>query len=91
MAIKPRGRPRGGRTADEEEIGWSYLEFLLKDECGADEVARHLASFINLRDDGWGQIMDYNVNGPNMPLFRLRLREWCDRHPEDYETLEDYL
>lgn len=73
------------------EIGWSYLESLLKDECGADEVARHLASFNNLRDDGWGQIMDYNVKGPNMPLFRLRLREWCDRHPEDYETLEDYL
>lgn len=73
------------------ETGWNYLESLLKRECGADELADHLAPFNNLRDDGWGQIMDYNVDGPNMPLFRLRLREWCDRHPEDYESLEDFL
>lgn len=73
------------------EIGWKYLESLLANESGADEIADHLVPFTNLRDDGWGQIMDYNVDGPNMPLFRLRLREWCDQHPEDYESLEDYL
>lgn len=73
------------------EIGWSCLESLLKTDCGAEDLANYLVPFSNLRDDAWSQIMDYNVDGPNMPLFRLRLREWCDRHPEDYESLEDFL